>query len=70
MGAPAELSSLVQQPFELLREIERRSATAQSGVAGGSMAAEWVGIGFRIGEEQFVASREEVREVLMLPGTQ
>jgi twitching motility protein PilI len=67
MSAPAELSSLVQQPFELLREIERRSASAQSGAAGGSLAAEWVGIGFRIGEEQFVASREQVREVLMLP---
>ena len=28
------------------------------------MPAEWVGIGFRIGDEQFVASREQVREVL------
>jgi twitching motility protein PilI len=31
------------------------------------MPAEWVGIGFRIGDEQFVSSREQVREVLMLP---
>ena len=31
------------------------------------MPAEWVGVGFRIGEEHFVASREQVREVLMLP---
>ena len=30
-------------------------------------ADEWVGVGFRIGEEQFVADREQVREVLMLP---
>lgn len=67
MSAPAELSSLVKQPFELLREIERRSASAQSGAGGGALAAEWVGIGFRIGEEQFIASREQVREVLMLP---
>ncbi|MEQ8206912.1 MAG: chemotaxis protein CheW [Woeseia sp.] len=31
------------------------------------MPEEWVGIGFRIGDERFVASRDEVREVLMLP---
>ena len=67
MGTSAELASLVKQPFELLREIERRSVGAHSGAGGTSMQAEWVGIGFRIGEEQFVASREQVREVLMLP---
>jgi len=67
MSAPAELSSLVKQPFELLREIERRSASAQSGTGSGALQAEWVGIGFRIGDEQFVADREQVREVLMLP---
>jgi twitching motility protein PilI len=67
MSAPVELVSLVKQPFELLREIERRSITAQSGAGGAARPAEWVGIGFRIGDEQFVASREQVREVLMLP---
>jgi len=67
MTKSVELASLVKQPFELLREIERRSAQAQSGDVGGALQAEWVGVGFRIGEEQFVASREQVREVLMLP---
>ena len=67
MSTAVELSSLIKQPFELLREIERRSAQAQGGVADGSLAAEWVGVGFRIGEEQFVAHRDQVREVLMLP---
>ena len=66
MGAPVELASLVKQPFELLREIERRSITAHTGGAAG-LSTEWVGIGFRIGDEQFVASRDQVREVLMLP---
>ncbi len=69
MTKSVELASLVKQPFELLREIERRSAQAQSGDVGGALQAEWVGVGFRIGEEQFVASREQVREVLMLPDT-
>ena len=67
MNAPAELASLVKQPFELLREIERRSISAHAGGGATGMPSEWVGIGFRIGDEQFVASREQVREVLMLP---
>ena len=67
MSATVELASLVKEPFELLREIERRSITAHSGASGTAMPTEWVGIGFRIGDEQFVASREQVREVLMLP---
>jgi len=67
MSDVVELASLVKQPFELLREIERRNAQAQSGGSSGTLQAEWVGVGFRIGEEQFVANRDQVREVLMLP---
>jgi twitching motility protein PilI len=67
MNAEVELAALVEQPFELLAEIERRSRQALSGQSGSAMPAEWVGVGFRIGEEQFVAGRDEVREVLMLP---
>ena len=69
MSDSADLEALVQQPFELLAEIERRSRQAHAGQGGVDMPAEWVGVGFRIGDEQFVASREEVREVLMLPET-
>ena len=69
MGASPDLAALVEQPFELLREIERRSRAAHSGQAGGDSPSEGVGVGFRIGEEQFVAKREQVREVLMLPDT-
>lgn len=67
MSKSVKLATLVTQPFELLLEIERRSAHAQSGVGGSPLPDEWVGIGFRIGEEQFVASRDQVREVLKLP---
>ena len=67
-GAP-DLAALVQRPFELLLEIERRSRAAHAGQGPGAAASEWVGVGFRIGEEQFVAVREQVREVLMLPDT-
>ena len=67
MGAVAELEALIEQPFELLQEMERRSRAALAGKAGGDLRSEWVGIGFRIGQENFVADRNQVREVLMLP---
>ncbi len=67
MSTSPDLAALVEQPFELLQELERRSRMAVAGKGSGSIADEWVGIGFRIGQEQFVADREQVREVLMLP---
>ncbi len=67
MSESRDLAALVEQPFELLAEMERRSRQAHAGEGAGAMPAEWVGVGFRIGEEQFVASRDQVREVLMLP---
>ncbi len=67
MNASADLAALVEQPFELLRELERRSRAAVAGKGSGALSSEWVGVGFRIGQEQFVADRDQVREVLMLP---
>lgn len=67
MSDSADLAALVDQPFELLQELERRSRVALAGQGAVSLSEEWVGIGFRIGQEQFVANREQVREVLMLP---
>jgi len=67
MNATPNLADLVAEPFELLREIERRSRVAVAGKTSSEIAEEWVGIGFRIGQEYFVAQRDQVREVLMLP---
>lgn len=62
------LKALANQPFELLQEMERRSRAAIAGFGdGGTARSEWVGVGFSIGDESFVASRDEVREVMMLP---
>ena len=69
MSATADLAALVERPFELLRELERRSRAAVAGRGTGEIPDEWVGIGFRIGQENFVADRDQVREVLMLPET-
>jgi len=69
MKATTELAALVEQPFALLRELERRSHSVIAGKGSGEIDDEWVGIGFRIGHENFVADRDQVREVLMLPET-
>lgn len=69
-AAGSPLRSLREHPFELLQELERRGKVA---LAGGSIAGsdvtEWVGIGFRLGAEQFLMARQEVREVLMVPSS-
>lgn len=67
MGSSADLAALVERPFDLLQEMEHRSRAAHAGQGAGALPSEWVGVAFRIGEEQFVANREHVREVLMLP---
>ena len=67
MSNASDLAALIEQPFELLQEMERRSRAAHAGQGATGAPDEWVGVGFRIGEEQFIASREHVREVLMLP---
>jgi twitching motility protein PilI len=62
------LESLVEQPFQLLLELERMArAAAAGGSARESATEDWVGIGFRLGTENFVASRSDVREVLPVP---
>ena len=45
MSSSADLAALVEQPFELLQEMERRSRAAHAGAAAGGLSAEWVGVG-------------------------
>ena len=67
MTEAAPLRQLRDRPFALLREMERR-AWSMAGEAGTvPNAREWVGIGFRLGEERFLAPREEVREITACP---
>ena len=63
-----KLRDLSEKPFELLVELERRAKQAIADREGGTGAIdEWVGVAFRIGSDQFVAPRDEVREVLPIP---
>jgi twitching motility protein PilI len=63
-----DLRALRDQPFELLREMERRGLRAAAQSAD-STSDELVGLAFRLGEDSFVCSREDAREVLVYPDT-
>ncbi len=62
------LAGLIDDPFELLLEMERRAKASVVRQQGTDAADEvWIGIGFRLGSENFVAARSDVREVLPVP---
>jgi len=67
-GSDLSLRSLRDRPFELLKELEKRSRTVTAGNAPDAAAGrEWVGVAFRMGGETFLIAREETREVLGYP---
>ena len=67
-GSELSLRSLRDRPFELLKELEKRSRAVAAGtVAESSVGREWVGVAFRMGGETFLVAREETREVLGYP---
>jgi twitching motility protein PilI len=67
-GAGSGLRALRDQPFALLRALERRSRAAVAGAGPDEAeAAELVGIGFRLGSERLLLERGEVREILLPP---
>jgi twitching motility protein PilI len=67
-GGDLSLRSLRDRPFELLKELEKRSRSVTAGNAPEAAAGhEWVGVAFRMGGETFLLAREETREVLGYP---
>jgi twitching motility protein PilI len=67
-GTPTSLRSLRDRPFELLKELEKRSRAVVAGnIPEASAGPEWVGVAFRMGGETFLVAREETREVLGYP---
>jgi twitching motility protein PilI len=67
-GAEVSLRGLRDRPFELLKELEKRSRALATGSVPESQAGrEWVGVAFRMGGETFLVAREETREVLGYP---
>jgi twitching motility protein PilI len=67
-GSDLSLRSLRDRPFELLKELEKRSRNVAAGTTPDATASrEWVGVAFRMGGETFLIAREETREVLGYP---
>jgi twitching motility protein PilI len=67
-GTETSLRSLRDRPFELLKELEKRSRAVTAGnVPETTAGPEWVGVAFRMGGETFLVAREETREVLGYP---
>jgi twitching motility protein PilI len=67
-GTEVSLRSLRDRPFELLKELEKRSRAVSAGsVTEAVVGREWVGVAFRMGGETFLVAREETREVLGYP---
>jgi twitching motility protein PilI len=62
------LHDLIEEPFDLLLELENRARAAIAARSGTDTASEeWVGIGFRLGTEHFVSDRTDIREILPVP---
>jgi twitching motility protein PilI len=63
----AALRELRERPFELLAALDARlQATAAAGAAGEAQDV-WTGLGYRLGGQQMVTPRADVREVLTPP---
>jgi twitching motility protein PilI len=59
-----------EEPFKLLQIMEQRCRATDQDGSTGSERREWVGVAFRVGNETFMTSRSDVREVLtVLPTT-
>jgi len=69
-GVLDNLRSLRDRPFELLKELEKRSRNQTAAAAPEARGGpEWVGVAFRMGGETFLLAREETREVLGFPAS-
>lgn len=65
----APLAELRGRPFELLRAMEQRAARVAGTHGEVQSTRDWVGIGFRLDDEHFLAPRDEVREIVACPAT-
>ena len=58
----------ISDPFDLLLDIERRCTANAAGLPSlDAVDEEWVGVGFRIGEDRLIAPMYEIQEILDLP---
>lgn len=63
-------NELRDRPYELLLAMEERArATTTRREGKTAQGGEWIGVGFRLGSDRFVADRADVKEVLSVPET-
>lgn len=62
-----ELGALADRPFDLLAALEARLAASGEAKGVGTKTAEWVGLGFKLGDTNYLAARTDVREVMEPP---
>jgi twitching motility protein PilI len=68
VASVATLRTLRDQPFDLLRELERLARVALAGQGRDAASErEWVGVAFRMSSENFLVAREETSGVLGFP---
>ncbi len=65
------MTAKLQEPsaFDLLKDIEQRSLATEASLPKDEDKHQWSGVGFRLGDFQYVAPLEEVIEVLPIPRT-
>ncbi len=61
------LASLRNRPYALLAEMDRRLQATNLEAGLTAAADSWVGLGFRMGEQWYLAPQREVREVIVPP---
>jgi len=68
--ASVDLQTLRERPFDLLQAMEQMARVAAAGTGfAAALQAEWIGVGFSIEGRRFVTARDEVKEILQVPGT-
>lgn len=70
MAEATTLTDLVEQPFRLLQELDRRCRQAAAGRqqdAALETGDEWVGVALVMGGRNILVNRDEIREVLPVP---
>ena len=66
MNSQTDLMALKNEPFELLRQMEKRGIRVASESIG-QQENDWNGLAFRLGAETFVCARGDLKELLVYP---
>lgn len=67
MNTVTPLSALWEQPFELLLAMQARLRASGEEHSGVGAQDEWIGLGFTLDGQHYVAPQNDVREVLEMP---